>query len=87
MLALSNKKQLYKKFYVSLLGGQHKAPVQDGQLLHYKGNSFKDLLFLRLYYTETYDAIIASGTFAPGHLNSDAFGDLIRIAKPGSFHH
>nr|CAH0105959.1 unnamed protein product [Daphnia galeata] len=62
MLALSNKKQLYKKFYVSLLGGQHKAPVQD----------------------ETYDAIIASGTFAPGHLNSDAFGDLIRIAKPGA---
>ena len=36
---------------------------------------------------ETYDAVIASGTFAPGHLYSDAFLDLIRMTKKGKLFH
>ena len=34
-------------------------------------------------YVATYDAVIASGAFGPGHLYSDVFGDIIRVVKPG----
>jgi len=61
MLSLARKEKLYKQFYVSLLGGEHVAPIE----------------------AETYDAVIASGTFAPGHLYSDVFLDLIRVTKKG----
>merc|ERR1712071_29428 len=61
MLSLAKKEESYKNFYVSLLGGEHVAPIE----------------------AETYDAVIASGTFAPGHLYSDAFLDLIRMTKKG----
>ena len=30
MLKLAQNEKLYKTFYVSLLGGEHKAPIEDG---------------------------------------------------------
>ena len=47
---------------------------------------FKIILFIisELYgTTEKYDIVISSGSFAPGHLYSDAFEDIIRMTKPG----
>lgn len=31
MIAIAQKKGLYKNCYVSLLGGSHKAPIEDGK--------------------------------------------------------
>ncbi len=31
MQSLAQKKQLYKKYYIALLGAQHKAPIPDGK--------------------------------------------------------
>lgn len=39
MLALAQKKELYKNVYISLLGGQHQAPIPDGK------SSNKDIKF------------------------------------------
>ncbi len=33
---------------------------------------------------ETYGALISSGTFTSGHVGTQAFGELIRIARPGA---
>ena len=81
MLARAQKKNLYQSVYVALLGGNHKSPIEDGILHHFRQ---ENRYFLMIYNgLDTYDVIIASGAFAPGHLYSDVFGDLIRITKPG----
>lgn len=30
MMDIAGQKGLYKNYYISLLGGQHKAPIEDG---------------------------------------------------------
>ena len=33
--------------------------------------------------SDTYDAVVTSGSFIPGHVNEDCYEELIRIIKPG----
>ena len=35
------------------------------------------------YYADTYDCIIATGLFAPGHAKADCIPEMIRLVKPG----
>ena len=35
MIAVAKQKDLYRKLYVSLLGGQHKAPIEDGGYIYF----------------------------------------------------
>lgn len=32
---------------------------------------------------QTYDAVVCTGTFTYGHVNADAFAELLRITRPG----
>jgi len=86
MLRLAEEKQLYRHYYVSLLGGQHAAPFDDGTV-------FLSVVFMctsvftRNYCAslDTYDVVISCGSFGPGHLYPDVLTDLIRIVRKGNF--
>ncbi|CAM1154201.1 Uncharacterised protein g11110 [Pycnogonum litorale] len=34
---------------------------------------------------DTYDAMVMAGVFAPGHISSNLFEDMIRVVKPGGY--
>lgn len=34
---------------------------------------------------DTYDAVVATGCFCPGHVNGSCLQELIRVTKPGGF--
>ena len=53
-----------------------------------QGNSvyltnIKNRLYLYFVFADSYDAVVTTGSFAPGHLNEDCYEDLISITKKG----